>query len=49
MGLIGVRVFPIYFLRGAYELYERHGRQEGHATQDWLQAEIETRKDDACN
>ncbi len=33
--------------RRAYELYERHGRQEGHATRDWLQAEIEVRKDDS--
>jgi H+-transporting ATPase len=28
----------------AYELYERHGRRAGHATQDWLQAELEIRK-----
>ncbi len=25
----------------AYELYERGGRQEGHAIQNWLQAEQE--------
>lgn len=31
--------------RRAYELYERHGRQEGHAVQDWDQAEREIRKD----
>jgi H+-transporting ATPase len=30
----------------AYELYEQHGRHEGHATQDWAQAEKEIRKDD---
>ncbi len=29
----------------AYELYEQHGHQDGHATQDWAQAEQETRKD----
>ena len=29
----------------AYELYERQGRREGHAVQDWLQAEREIRKD----
>lgn len=27
--------------RRAYELYERQGRHEGHAVQDWLQAERE--------
>jgi hypothetical protein len=31
--------------RRAYELYEQHGHQDGHATQDWLQAEQEIRKD----
>jgi hypothetical protein len=25
----------------AYTLYEQRGRQEGHAEQDWLQAEAE--------
>ncbi len=29
----------------AYELYERQGRREGHAAQDWLKAEREIRKD----
>jgi H+-transporting ATPase len=29
----------------AYELYERRGRREGNAVQDWLQAEHEIRKD----
>ena len=29
--------------RRAYELYERRGRREGHALQDWLQAEREIR------
>jgi H+-transporting ATPase len=28
----------------AYELYERHGHHEGHAVQDWLQAEREIRE-----
>jgi len=31
----------------AYELYEQHGHQDGHATQDWAQAEQEIRKDDS--
>jgi H+-transporting ATPase len=30
----------------AYQLYERHGRREGHAVQDWLQAEREIRYDE---
>ena len=30
--------------RRAYELYELHGRQQGHADQDWPQAEREIRK-----
>jgi H+-transporting ATPase len=30
--------------RRAYELYERHGHHEGHAVQDWLQAEREIRE-----
>ena len=29
----------------AYELYERRGRREGHAVQDWEKAEREVRKD----
>jgi plasma-membrane proton-efflux P-type ATPase len=29
----------------AYELYEQRGRQEGHAAEDWRQAEGEVRKD----
>jgi H+-transporting ATPase len=29
----------------AYELYEEHGHQEGHADQDWAQPEQEIRKD----
>jgi H+-transporting ATPase len=28
----------------AYELYEQRGRQDGHADQDWIQAEKEIRK-----
>jgi H+-transporting ATPase len=31
----------------AYELYEQHGHQDGHATQDWAQAEKEIRKDES--
>jgi len=31
----------------AYELYERQGRRENHAVQDWLQAEREIRKDES--
>jgi len=30
----------------AYELYERQGRREGHAVQDWEKAEREIRKDE---
>jgi H+-transporting ATPase len=29
----------------AYELYERRGRRDGLADQDWLEAEREVRKD----
>jgi len=28
----------------AYEIYEFHGRRDGHALDDWLQAEYEVRK-----
>ena len=31
----------------AYELYEQQGRTEGHAAQDWFQAEQEIRKDES--
>jgi H+-transporting ATPase len=31
----------------AYELYEAHGHQDGHADQDWAQAEQEIKKDDS--
>ncbi|MFZ1041693.1 MAG: plasma-membrane proton-efflux P-type ATPase [Anaerolineales bacterium] len=31
----------------AYQLYEQHGHQNGHATQDWLHAEQEIRKEDS--
>jgi hypothetical protein len=31
----------------AYELYENRGRSDGHADQDWLQAEREIRQDDS--
>ena len=31
----------------AYELYEKRGRQDGRAVQDWEQAEHEIRKDQA--
>ncbi len=30
----------------AYELYEKNGRQDGHAEEDWEQAEREIRKDE---
>jgi H+-transporting ATPase len=33
--------------RRAYELYERQGRHDGHANQDWLEAEREIRKDES--
>ncbi len=29
----------------AYEIYEERGHHDGHADQDWLEAEIETKKD----
>lgn len=29
----------------AYELYEREGRKQGHANQDWLEAEREVRNE----
>jgi hypothetical protein len=29
----------------AYQLYERRGRRDGRAVQDWLQAEREIRKE----
>jgi hypothetical protein len=31
----------------ASELYEHRGRREGHAVQDWLQAEREIRNDES--
>ena len=31
----------------AYELYEQRGRRDGHADQDWLEAEREIRKDES--
>jgi H+-transporting ATPase len=33
--------------RRAYELYERRGRREGHAVQDWLEAERGIRNDES--
>jgi H+-transporting ATPase len=33
--------------RRAYELYEQRGHRDGHAGQDWLEAEREIRKDKA--
>jgi H+-transporting ATPase len=32
----------------AYELYQQRGRSDGKANQDWLEAERETRKDQAA-
>jgi H+-transporting ATPase len=31
--------------RRAYELYEQHGHQDGHAAEDWLEAERQIRRD----
>ena len=31
--------------RRAYELYEQRGHRDGHADQDWLEAEHDIRKD----
>jgi H+-transporting ATPase len=31
----------------AYEIYEERGHHDGQADQDWLEAEIETKKDQA--
>ena len=36
-----------HIAKRAYELYERRGRQNGRAAQDWAQAEQEVRKDEA--
>jgi H+-transporting ATPase len=33
----------------AYEIYEERGHHDGQADQDWLEAEIETRKDEAVH
>jgi H+-transporting ATPase len=33
----------------AYELYEGHGRHDGHAVEGWAQAEREVRKDEPVN
>jgi H+-transporting ATPase len=35
--------------KGAYELYEQQSRREGHAAQDWLQAERNVREDESHN
>jgi H+-transporting ATPase len=32
----------------AYKLYERQGHHDGHASQDWLEAEREIRKDESA-
>ena len=31
----------------AYQIYEERGHQDGHADQDWIEAEIETKKDES--
>jgi len=31
----------------AYEIYEERGHHDGHADQDWLEAEHEMQKDEA--
>ena len=33
----------------AYQIYEKRGRRNGQASQDWLQAEQETQKDQASH
>jgi H+-transporting ATPase len=43
LGKLAVDVTPQISQR-AYELYERQGRRDGHAAQDWLEAEREIRK-----
>jgi H+-transporting ATPase len=40
---------PPQIAQRAYELYERQGRRDGHAVQDWLQAEQTVRRDKASN
>ncbi len=35
--------------QAAYALYEQQGRREGHAVQDWLQAEQTVRKEDSVD
>ncbi len=37
-------VMTTLIAKRAYQIYEREGRREGHAVQDWLQAEREIRK-----
>jgi len=39
-----VDVTPQIAMR-AYELFEQHGRHDGYADRDWLEAEREIRKD----
>jgi H+-transporting ATPase len=33
----------------AYELYEQRGRQDGHAVEDWVEAEREIRREESSN
>jgi hypothetical protein len=46
LGKQAVTVTPQQIAERAYELYEQRGHGEGHADQDWLQAEREMRKDE---
>jgi len=38
---------PQQITKRAYELYEQHGHRDGHADQDWFQAEREIRQSEA--
>jgi H+-transporting ATPase len=48
--LLGRKARPVDMTRQiserAYDLYEQHGHRDGHADQDWLEAEHEIRKDE---
>lgn len=33
----------------AYQIYEQRGREDGHALEDWLQAELELNEADSRN
>lgn len=46
LGQTAVDVTP-QIARRAYELYEQHGHRDGHADQDWLEAERGIRQSEA--